>query len=234
MSLIRKLAKSYSQKARAKRVSIFIDSFFLDKDTKILDLGSEIGSNIHMVLQGTSVRPENIYISDINSSLIEQGAQKYGFTPILIDESEPLPFSDSFFDIVYCSSVIEHVTVPKDQVWSLVSGKEFKTKSLSRQKTFADEIKRLGKQYFVQTPYKHFPIESHSWLPFMAWLPRRLLVQVLKITNMFWVKKTTPDWNLLNRKEMQDLFKDAEIVSEKSFGLTKSIMAIKRRWNIIA
>lgn len=227
MNPIKKIVNAVSKKAREKRALIFRNSFFLDKNTKILDLGSSTGSHIHFVLQGTPVKPENVYISDIDSAVIEKGKEIYGFVPVLIDESKQLPFDDGFFDIVYCSSVIEHVTVPKEQVWSLFSGKEFKVKSWNRQKVFANEIQRLGKQYFVQTPYKHFLIESHTWLPFMAWLPRRILIPTLKITNMFWVKKTMPDWYLLNRNECSSLFGDANIISEKFFGLTKSIMAIK-------
>ncbi len=227
MNLIKKLVRDFSKKARAKRAFIFRNSFLIDENTKILDLGSETGSNIHAVLQGTPYQPKNVYIADIDSSLIEKGASRYGFVPVLISESEQLPFDDGFFDIVYCSSVIEHVTVPKEQVWALYSGKEFKVKSLNRQKKFANEIQRLGKQYFVQTPYKHFPVESHSWLPFMAWLPRRMLIPTLKITNAFWLKKTSPDWYLLSRSELSSLFQNANIISEKSFNLTKSIMAIK-------
>lgn len=228
MNPITKLVKAYSKRARKKRAAVFRDNFLIDENIKILDLGSETGSNIHAVLQGTSFKRHNIFIADIDLSLIEKGANTYGFVPVLIGESEHLPFDDDFFDIVYCSSVIEHVTVPKEQVWSLYSGKKFKARSFSRQKIFANEIQRLGKQYFVQTPYKHFPFESHSWLPFIAWLPRRILIPILKITNTFWVKKTSPDWYLLNRSEMSNLFQDADIISEKSLGLTKSIMAIKK------
>lgn len=227
MNPIKKLVNAVSKKARKKRALIFQNSFVLDENTKILDLGANTGAHIDFVLQGTPVKAENVYISDIDSVLIEKGKQMYGFVPVLIDESKALPFDDNFFDIVYCSSVIEHVTLPKEQVWSLSSGKEFKAKSLNRQKKFANEIQRLGKQYFVQTPYKHFLIESHTWLPFIAWLPRRILIPTLKVTNRFWVKKTTPDWYLLNRSELSYLFNNATILSEKFLGLTKSIMAIK-------
>ena len=227
MNPITKLVKAYSKRAREKRASVFRSSFLIDENTKILDLGSETGSNIHAVLQGTTFKASNIYIADIDSSLIEKGANTYGFVPVLIGESDRLPFDDGFFDIVFCSSVIEHVTIPKEQVWSLLSDQEFKNQSLKRQKVFANEIGRIAKRYFVQTPYKHFLFESHSWLPFVAWLPRRMLILVLKITNSFWIKKTNPDWYLLDRHEMSSLFPDANIISEKSLGLTKSIMAIK-------
>jgi len=222
-----KTVRALSKKARGKRAAIFRDTFLLNEDTKILDLGSETGSNIHMVLQGTPVNPDNVYIADMDFELIERGRNTFGFVPVLIDGSDKFPFADGFFDIVYCSSVIEHVTVPKEYVWSMYSGKEFKRESLKHQKEFAGEIKRLGKQYFVQTPFKHFPVESHTWLPFIAWFPRWVLIPLVRFTNLFWVKKTTPDWYLLNRTEMSDLFENAIIETEKSFGLTKSIMAIK-------
>jgi hypothetical protein len=226
MNPIIKFAKIFSEKSRKNRAAIFRDSFLLDKNTKILDLGSEAGVNIYTTLQGTPVKPENVYIADIDSSLINKGASAFGFVPVLICESNRLPFKDDFFDIVYCSSVIEHVTVPKRKVWSLCSGKKFKEISLNRQKLFANEIRRVGKQYFVQTPNKHFLVESHTWLPFFSWLPRRVLVPALRLTNMFWVKKTSPDWHLLDRDKMSDLFCEANIVSEKIIGLIKSNIAI--------
>ena len=227
MNPLEKIVNSFSSRARKKRAEMFRDAFVLDENTKILDLGSESGSNIAAVIRGTGVRNENVYIADIQEDAVRKGGREFGFVPVVIDESEQLDFEDRFFDIVYCSSVIEHVTVPKDQVWTEYSGRRFRVQSLERQAEFAREIKRLGKQYFVQTPYKHYLIESHSWLPFVAWLPRRLLVPILKFSNRFWVKATIPDWYLLNKKEMRGFFDDAEIKGEKTFGLTKSLIAIK-------
>ncbi len=227
MGQIKEIIKILSNRAREKRANLFKGLFALNENTRILDLGSETGSNINAVLTGSPVKPENVYIADIDKVLIDKGRDAFGYVPVLIGESGRLPYPDGYFDILYCSSVIEHVTVKKEQVWSIYCGSSFKSKSLVRQKDFLEEIQRLGKQYFVQTPNKHFPIESHSWLPFLAWLPRRLLIPVLKFTNRFWVKKTNPDWHLLNIKEMTELFYGAKIVNENFFGLTKSIMTVK-------
>lgn len=227
MDLITRLFWRFSNKAQAARYEIFRRSFVLNKNTKILDIGGASGHHINRVLKGTKVQPHNVYIANIKPKVNKEANFIYGYKTILIKEDEGLPYPDYYFDIVYCNSVIEHVTVPKSEIWEIRSGQEFKKKSLVNQNRFSHEIRRLSKQYFVQTPNKHFPIEAHSWLPLLGWFPRRILLPVLKITNRFWVKDTPPDWNLLVRKEMRWLFPDAKLVMEKKWGLIKSIMAIK-------
>jgi SAM-dependent methyltransferase len=225
--MISRLFKALSRKARAKRAAMFRASFPLDENTRLLDLGSESGANIHAVLQGTRVNPANVYIADIQPRALEEGQARYGYVPVLVNEAGPLPFPDGYFDIVFCSSVIEHVTLPKKNVWHEYSGRRFRAASRARQKEFAAEIQRLGRQFFVQTPYRHFPIEPHSWLPFVAWLPRWLLIPVLRLANVVWVTRPVPDWYLMNRRELAELFENASIHDEKWWGLTKSIMAVK-------
>lgn len=219
--------QAVSQSARAKRAELFRTAFELTERTRILDLGSETGANIHAVLRGTPVQPGNVHICDIHKSLIETGARRYGYVPVLATDDQPLPFAAGYFDIVYCSSVIEHVTLPKAEVWREWSGRRFAERAARHQAQFAAQIRRLGRQYFVQTPYVHFPVESHTWLPFVAWLPRPLLLPVLRLSNAFWIKSTNPDWLLLDRRDMAVLFPDAELREEKLFGLTKSLIAVK-------
>jgi len=219
--------KRISRRARERRAELFRSRFELNEQTRILDLGAEGGANMHAVLQGTRVRPQNVYIADILPEHVEEGARRYGYVPVVISESGPLPFPDQFFDLVFCNSVIEHVTLPKSRVWKEFSTRRFREESLARQKEFAAEIRRLGRQYFVQTPYRHFPIEAHSWLPFVAWLPRWALLPVLRLAHYVWVTDPVPDWYLLDRRELASLFGEAKIVEEKFLGLTKSLMAVK-------
>lgn len=227
MSVVVRSFQKFSAQARQKRAALFRSAFQLRPDTKILDLGSESGSNIHAVLSGTPVSPANTYIADIDPAAVERGAQRFGFQPVLVGENGKLPFPDGYFDIVYCSSVIEHVTLPKNEIWTTRSGKEFRTRSLEHQRAFACEIQRVGRQFFVQTPYRWFVLESHSWLPFIGWLPREAIIPTLRFARKFWPKWTSPDWYLLNRRELASMFEGAEIRDEKWLGLTKSIMAVK-------
>jgi SAM-dependent methyltransferase len=134
MNYLRKIALQFSERARSRRAEIFRDGFALTPQTRILDLGSEAGENIHRVLRGSPVPPENVFIADIEENAVLKGAELYGFTPVVIHESGKLPFPDAFFDIVYCSSVIEHVTLPKQEVWRCFSGKRFSRRSQQHQR----------------------------------------------------------------------------------------------------
>lgn len=224
MKYLREIILKQSAKARRKRAKLFRELFEIGPLTKILDLGSEDGSNIASVLNGAHYEPENIYIADIRNDLLEIGRSRFGYQTVLIDENKPLPFPDRFFDIVYCSSVIEHATVPKKDVWLYVNGPLFKTDSWIGQQRLAAEVARLGKQWWVQTPASSFPIESHTWLPFVGYLPRSLLVRTMKLTNKYWIKAAEPDFSLLTPSEMKKLFPDGELLRERKLGFTKSLI----------
>lgn len=227
MSKLQEIIRASAKKARQKRAAVFRQNFKLDETTKILDIGSETGENIRQVLEDTKVAPENVYIADIDAEAVKAGHEKFGYQPILLGESGALPFADAYFDVVYCSSVIEHVTVPKGDVWKVVTEDDFRQIAAVNQKTLANEIARVGRQFFVQTPALSFPIESHTWMPFFGYLSRPQLIKAMRFSNRFWIKQALPDFYLLGKKQMRELFPDAKIFYERKFGLVKSIMAIK-------
>lgn len=99
------------------------------------------------------------------------------------------------FDIVFCNSVIEHV---------------------NDQSLLAYNINTYGDRFFVQTPARYFPIESHCKIPFAGYLSSAALSSICKTYI-----------NLLDKKAFQKLFFDAEIIEEKAFGLVKSYIAVK-------
>ena len=102
---------------------------------------------------------------------------------------------------------------------------------------FAAEIRRVGRQYFVQTPNRWFFAEPHFISPFIHFLPRswsRKLLPWLSLRAFVRhgdnrdLHELANELRLLSYRELRTLFPDAEIYREKWFGLTKSFIAIRR------
>lgn len=80
---------------------------------------------------------------------------------VQIKAHEPLPFPDNHFDIGYSNAVIEHVG------------------SLKNQKDFITEICRVSKRTFIIAPNRWFPVEHHTCLPFIHYLPKSLFRKII-------------------------------------------------------
>jgi len=221
----RSLILGYSARARQSRGALFRELFEPTADDAILDLGSEEGDHIAAILPFRY----NVTIADIDADKLELGRMRHGFRTVLLDETGKLPFPDGHFDIVFCSSVIEHVTLRKSTLGDVTSTTAFAAAAFARQREFADEIRRIAKRYFVQTPNKWFLVESHTWLPLpVVLLPRALQLRFLASLDRWWIKRTNADWNLLTARDMAVLFPDAMIRRERVLGMTKSLMAVRR------
>ncbi len=121
-----------------------------------------------------------------------------------------LPYGDREFPVAFSNSVIEHV--PKEL-----------------QAAFAAEVSRVADRYYVQTPNKWFPIEPHYQLPFVQFLPERVMKALNRRFSFGWREKGR--WEpirLLDAGELRRLFPEAEIHRERLFGLTKSLMVVRR------
>jgi SAM-dependent methyltransferase len=223
--MLKYIFKLFSGNAREKRSKIFQSHFNIDPNTTILDLGGGDGHLIATTLK--NIDKKNVCVADIDKKGLER-AKAQGFNTLELDESGIIPIEKNQFDIIFSNSVLEHVTVDKGDMYKIKSNKEFHNAAMVRQQKFANEIRAKSDKYYVQTPYKYFLIESHTWLPgLIVFLPRTLQMGIIKLFNKFWPKKTTPDWHLLTYKEMEQLFPDAKIIKEKSLFMVKSLIAIK-------
>lgn len=109
-------------------------------------------------------------------------------------------FPDSEFDVVFSNSVIEHLGTYEDQ-WKM-----------------AEEVRRVGQRYFVQTPNKYFPIEPHFLVPFCQFFPTALRAWLLTRFDLGWHKRAA------NYKTARRLFPEANLYKERVWGLTKSFI----------
>ncbi|MDO8412874.1 MAG: hypothetical protein Q7S51_03670 [Gallionellaceae bacterium] len=128
-------------------------------------------------------------------------------------------FADKSFHIAHSNSVVEHVG------------------DWSRMVQFAKELSRIAQKYFVQTPNYWFPVEPHFMTPFFHWLPKPVRLQLVlnfqlgnwnKAASIDEAMRTVESARLLNKDMFQELFKDADILTEKFYGLPKSFIAVKK------
>jgi SAM-dependent methyltransferase len=213
--------------SRRRRAALFKSLFPLAPETRILDLGGANGTYAHALLADTVVRPCNVCVADIEEAPIRDAASSFGYTPVLLEQTRPLPFADGAFDIVLCSSVLEHVTVPSADIWRVRSTSAFRARAVEAQRRFAAEIRRVAKGYFVQVPYRGFPIETHTWLPLVSYLPRPWQIGIIAVANRIWIKKTEPDFYLPTAAEMAEYFPGAHVLCETVLNLTKSLIAVR-------
>src|SRR5690606_26122240 len=100
---IRNVVFAWSRRFRAQRAKRFRAEFQLSKEARVLDLGGGDGEHIRMVLKGSHVPPENIYVADVNARALER-AKTFGHPTALLSQDGKLPFPDGYFDVVFCSS----------------------------------------------------------------------------------------------------------------------------------
>jgi hypothetical protein len=209
--------KAASSNFRLARFSLFVDLInsipVMERPLRILDVGGvEAYWNDKRKLID---RPLEITLINLDRESIT----KPEFVSLRGNACHMPEFPDNSFDVVHSNSVIEHV----GQWSSMVS--------------MAVEIRRVAPSYFVQTPYFWFPIEPHARTPFLHWLPESLKFRLVMARKCgpYWSKAATVDEAmrtiqsslLLDKRMFSALFPDANIVPEKVFGITKSLMAIR-------
>jgi SAM-dependent methyltransferase len=185
-----RVASPLAARARRRRHARFFSMTGLAPGARVLDVGcGRLGLR--------ALEPE-LDITGVD--LVERGDYPGRF--VRADAADGLPFADGEFELVYCSSVIEHVAP-------------------ARRASFAAEVRRVGRGWFVQTPAISFPIEPHSLLPGAHWLPPRL-------RRRYWRIGAAGGWeeiSLLSRGELEGLFGPA--LAERVGPLVKSWVCVQ-------
>jgi len=159
-------------------------------------------------------------LSQVTIVNLEPPAQRNPRFAWVIADARKLPFRDGAFEVAFSNSVVEHIP-----------GEE-------NRRAYAREIVRVGRGYYVQTPYRWFPVEPHLMTPFIHYLPKRWQRPLLRYGTVWGLlHHPTPegcddflrDIDLLTTAELRRLFPEARIWKERALGLLKSITAVRIR-----
>ena len=193
-----------------------------DRAIRILDLGGTVEYWRRVGIDFLADHACHVTVLNQRAdALVASDDERKLFATAVGDACDLSQFADGAFDLVHSNSVIEHVG------------------NWSRMKAFAAESRRVGLSYYVQTPYFWFPIDPHYYrAPLIHWMPRPWQAQIIKsfpvalcgagksLDAAYEILDTT---QLIDARQMAVLFPDAELLSERLLGLTKSLMAIRRR-----
>ena len=157
MGILRTLANSHREsslatRCRRKRLNSLLSLIeTTKKPLSLLDIG---GTEMFWKTMKWCHADHGVHITLINRT--EQTITTEGISADIGDARSLKQYKDGSFDIVFSNSVIEHL------------------ESFPNQQRMADEVRRVGLRYFVQTPNKGFPLEPHFLFPFFQFLPSAL------------------------------------------------------------
>lgn len=177
----------FSLKARKKMFDLFMKIVQPTKDDEILDLGATpdvklADSNIFDKMYPYKNKITVCSIEDCTNIVNELGLKNFCFN----EAKKPLPFKDKQFKACFCSAVLEHVGTHDDQ--------EF----------FINECLRVADKIFITTPYRYFPVEMHTFIPFLHWLPWKTFQIIVKKTRGdFWA--STDNLNLCCKRDIEKM-----------------------------
>lgn len=199
---------SLSNKMRRKRWQAFALAFPRLADMHVLDIGGDARA-----WRTSGLRPAHVTLLN----LTDQDVEESWMSTIVGDACEPLTDVPQV-DVVYSNSVIEHV----GGHW--------------RRERFANGIRSAGPHYWVQTPYRYFPIEPHFLFPGLQYLPKAAQSAAIvrwpvgnyrNVHERDKALRSAMSLELLSISELGAYFPDATIQKETIMALTKSIIAVK-------
>jgi SAM-dependent methyltransferase len=184
-----RFADAVSLRSRRRKLRLFLEELRPTPETTVLDVGADElgfgegdGCTTLNFFEELYPWPERITALGLHDG-VGFGA-RYPEIRYVQGDACDLPFADGEFDVVFSNAVIEHV-----------GGRE-------RQQRFVSEAVRVGHRVFVTTPNRRFPVEVHTRLPLVHWLPRRAAHRVYDVVGKGFAKEL----ELLSADDLESLF----------------------------
>jgi hypothetical protein len=199
---------SWASNLRDKRNREFIRRFPDLSMMNVIDLGGTVQWWINFPVRPHTVKVVNLEIEETHTS----GITTHRGDACSVDVDEL-----GSFDLVFSNSLIEHVG------------------GADRRLALSQVVRKLANKWWIQTPYRYFPIEPHWVFPGQQWLPLAARARIARHWHFGHMQSDSYhqavsdclNTELISKTEMSFLFNDSEIWPEKFMGLTKSLVAIR-------
>jgi len=149
----------------------------------------------------------------LSDQLIKSKLFDKNFKKSIIDKFSKSEITKIKSDIVLSNATIEHVGSFKSQI-----------------KMTKNMIYLAKKLFIISTPNRFHPIEFHTKLPFLHWLPKKIHRKILNILGLKFHAKEK-NLNLLSKTDLIEImrilkFKNFKIFNIKFFGITSNYILV--------
>ena len=212
-SFLYKIFQKITLKARNEFFNLFLVNNNYSKDKSIIDIGStpSLEKEQNIFLENIKDNQNVTCLSNQDCRILKK---KYkNIKNILIGNAKNTMLENDSFDIVHSNATIEHVGSFENQV------------------AFVKEMFRISNEsIFIQTPNRFYPLDFHTILPFIHWLPKKIHRKILKLMNLDFYSKEE-NLNLLSIKDLKKIckilnVKKYKIIKHKLFFLTSNLILV--------
>ena len=154
--MLRQVASRVSMRSRERKLARFLELLEPGPETTVVDVGV---TNAPFGGGATDNFFEALYpwpgqITAVGHTELDRFAAAFPAVRAVRADGRELPFADGEFNLGFSNAVVEHVDGGRDG-----------------QRRFVHELCRVAGRVFVTTPNRFFPLEVHTLLPFVHWLP---------------------------------------------------------------
>jgi SAM-dependent methyltransferase len=191
MFWIEKVARKVSANNRKRKYRYFLELLKPLAQDKILDVGfsdKEYSKNDNYL---EKYYPYKDMLTALGIEEPKEFLVRYPGVKALKYDGKIFPFKDKEFDIGWSNAVIEHVGKRQDQL------------------LFIKELNRTCKKVFFTTPNYYFPIEIHTRVPLLHFMPKNIFDKILILIGKKWA--TGNYMNLLSLNEIKYLLESSGV-----------------------
>ena len=154
--MLRRVASQVSLRSRERKLRLLLDLLAPGPETTVVDVGVTDapfgGGSSDNFFEAMYPWPERI--TAVGHTELDRFVAAFPRVRAVRADGRDLPFEDGAFDVGFSNAVVEHVA----------GGRE-------GQRQFVHELCRVARRVFVTTPNRWFPLEVHTLLPLVHWLP---------------------------------------------------------------